>query len=529
MTVLVAPAASATPAGRVPVQRGPQLTAAGSPASAQPSQGRILHPLRPHDSTQYARQKATADAAYRRWLSAHPSVAGEKPGSPLASIVALKKPGFSATNEGNTSTPPDTTGAIGRTNYLEFVNSEAVVYNRTTLALVSKLSEDSFTGSSSTCDGQIKWDDQAGRWLYWSLDCAAPVGSQGWSIGWSKTSNPLPLAGDNTTSGWCKFHLNSGHNLDDYGKLGQDNGWLEVGANRFQDNNNNPSVPVVWTVSKPAVGVSTCPAPTAVQVFFFLPTAANAFTPEPANILGSSANGYIVATHTSTALRMYRLTGLPPAAPTLFDDGDITVTSYAVPPSLTQPGSSDVVDTSDTRLTQANAALDPGLGSGVFGIWTQHTVAGPGGAGSVVRWYELQDGNAAPVQTGTIAAPGAGSFAFNAAIAPNSTGNAAAIDYNTAKPTTRIGVRARIHAIGAAPGATSNEAIIVSSTGIVDDFSCPSQTGGGRPCRWGDYAGASTDPLGGNAVWGTAELTGAPDTTFFLAEWKTENFKLLVH
>src|SRR6202023_1736248 len=110
-------------------------------------------------------------------------------------IVGLKKAGFKATNEPGGGTPPDTTGAIGPNYYLEFVNSEAVVYSRTTLASppVSALTEDSFTGSTSTCDGQIKWDQQAGRWLYWSLDCGAATGSQGWSIGWSKTSSPLPL------------------------------------------------------------------------------------------------------------------------------------------------------------------------------------------------------------------------------------------------------------------------------------------------------------------------------------------------
>jgi hypothetical protein len=275
--------------------------------------------------------------------------------------------------------------------------------------------------------------------------------------------------------------------------------------------------------------VSTCPVPANLQLFGFLPTAANAFTPEPANIFGSSVNGYVVAEHTMSKLRMYRLTGLPPAAPTLFDDGDITVPAFAMPPSLPQPGSTDKVDTSDTRLTQANAALDSKLGTGIFGIWTQHTVAGSGGIGSVVRWYELQDGKATPVQTGTIKAPGTGNFAFNGSIAPNSTGNAAAIDYNTASSTTVIQVRARIHAIAAVNGATSNETLLATSAGIVDDFSCPSQTGTPRPCRWGDYSGASTDPLGGNAVWFTAELTGAPNTVLFLAEWKTQNVEVLVH
>ena len=43
-------------------------------------------------------------------------------------------------------------------------------------------------------------------------------------------------------------------------------------------------------------------------------------------------------------------------------------------------GSSDTLDTLDSRLTQAVAAADPGA-VGAEAVWTQHTVAG--GAGSV--------------------------------------------------------------------------------------------------------------------------------------------------
>jgi hypothetical protein len=500
----------------------PRLTFAG--ASPSPA-GPVVNPFRPRDAAQYDREKAAADATYARWRGTHASVAGG-PGfqAPSVGIVALKKPGFSAAKEGGGGTPPDATGAVGPANYLEWVNSTVHVYQRTLASPpVASLSEDSFTGSHATCDGQIKWDQAAGRWLYWALDCGAASGSQGWSVGWSRTASPLPL-----TTGWCKYHAGTGHNLDDYGKLGQDDQWIEIGVNQYQDNSNATPAPIVWTLSKPAVGSTTCPAPSALQLFGFAPNPSTAFTPQPANIFGSSRTGYIVANDTFSSLRMFHLTGAPPAAPTLIDDGDVSVPTYAVPPSLPQPGSTDPVDTSDTRLTQANAALDPQLGTGVFGIWTQHTVAGAGGVGSVVRWYEIEDGLSTPAQTGTISAPGSGSFAFDAAIAPNSTGNGAAINYNTATPLTHIQVRARIHAIGSAAGSTSNDTVLVTSTGIVDDFSCPSLTHKNRPCRWGDYAGASVDPNGGNAVWGTAELAGAPDTSAFSARWQTENFDLVV-
>jgi PKD repeat protein len=71
----------------------------------------------------------------------------------------------------------------------------------------------------------------------------------------------------------------------------------------------------------------------------------------------------------------------------------------------------------------------------------------------------------------------------------------------------------------------SGEATLVSSPGINQDFSCPSQNGHtSSSCRWGDYAGASTDPIS-CAVWGTNELNGA--TSVGNASWASENFSLL--
>lgn len=44
------------------------------------------------------------------------------------------------------------------------------------------------------------------------------------------------------------------------------------------------------------------------------------------------------------------------------------------------------IDTGDGRLPQAISAIDPAR-AGALAIWTSHTVSG--GAGSMVRWYEI--------------------------------------------------------------------------------------------------------------------------------------------
>jgi hypothetical protein len=538
--VTMAAFASSALADQVPASAGLQGTPVTSSSSVAASAAPKAYPLRVRDPQQYAAQKAAADARYQQWQGTQPSSADAGLGSPSSVFsVPLNKPGLDYTVDTCTisgvvqpgcNTPPDTTGAAGPAHYVEFVNSEIAVYNKSTLALVSKATEDAFTLSSSTCDGQIKWDQASNRWVYYSLDCGAAAGSNGFSFGFSKSNNPSNL----TTAGWCKYHFSTGSNLEDYGKLGNYNtGWI-VGANEFPDAGGF-NITVIG-LRKPAgtATITTCPSEGGT---IFHPSSATNSTPEPANLFGSSANGYIPATDggtPSTHLRMLRMTGAGSAASPfhLFQDASITVPSYSVPPNVTQPGGGvNKVDSSDTRLTQSATTVDPKIKT--FGIWTQHTVAGPGGKGSVVRWYELRDGATTPVQAGTIAAPGTGNFAFNAAISPNIVGSSAGINYNTGGPTTLISLRSRIHLGTAANGVTTNETVLGTSTGIVNDFSCPSHSGSSRPCRWGDYAGASFDPVAANhfAVWGTGELTSKPDTTtgIFLARWLTRNFEEIVN
>src|SRR5207249_4315803 len=114
------------------------------------------------------------------------------------------------------------------------------------------------------------------------------------------------------------------------------------------------------------------------------------------------------------------------SSPTLTANGDIAVTSYDMPANVPQPGTTDVLDSSDTRLTQAVAHADPDAG-GAEAVWTQHTIAGASGR-SVDRWYELLPATVSKRQEGNIS--NATNFVFNGAISPTMAGNEAVIQYN---------------------------------------------------------------------------------------------------
>lgn len=437
-------------------------------------------------------------------------------GASAALFEELNGPGTEGGGSFTQVTPPDTTGAAGPNNYVEFVNSQVAVYNRA-LGLQTTTSEDAFTGGSSTCDGQIRWDQQGERWEYASLACAAPTTEQSYMFGWSKTADPT-----NLSTGWCRYGVNTKELLFDYPKLGGDNEYLMIGENEFNMTTEAYVNSGIVVIPKPAAGETTCPSSLTLTRFIGAP-----FTPVPANLYGSSTTGYAVAAEfpepTGNELGLLRLT--QSAGKPKIEGRAISVASYSIPAAIPQPGTTDGLDSSDTRLTQAVAAEDPTRHE--IAIWTQHTVAPAVGEPSVVRWYELTPGSLSPVQEGSVKA-GSGNFAFNGAISPTTTGNGAVIDYNVGGSAKEVELRAQSRGPATPVGAMSGELKLAESAGIDKDFSCPSVDVSASSCRWGDYAGASPDPVSPGVVWGTGEVNG-PIASESKAQWQTENFALALH
>src|SRR6266496_5252714 len=175
----------------------------------------------------------------------------------------------------------------------------------------------------------------------------------------------------------------------------------------------------------------------------------------------------------------------------------MSVTSYSIPANVPQPGTGNVLDSSDTRLTQSVAHADPDA-SKAEAVWTQHTVAGPGGR-SVVRWYELLPASLTVRQMGTIS--DTTNYVFNGAISPATDGTSAAINYNVGGSSQLVQIKAQTRTSSTSLSTMSDELTLGTSSAIDQDFSC-------SPCRWGDYAGASPDPSNANVIWGSNQLNG---------------------
>lgn len=426
--------------------------------------------------------------------------------------------------------PPDTTGSIGPNGYVEEVNDGIAVFDRSDLARIAgPMPNEEFMHSpflTFVSDPQMQWDQRAGRWLYLALSFSIdfsdlqPTGPTYLLFGFSRTGDATDLSG-----GWCHYSLASGYApdgrplLDDYPKLGHDDRHLVFGDNVYALAGANQTFVTarIWSVPMPPSGpLVSCPSALAAASFgspqqpLRTPAGALAFTPVPANTIGPSGVDYVVAADDPTLGPRNHITAWHVAGsatrPLLVPDGAITVPSYGVPRPARDfifPG----IDTLDGRLTMAVGERDPA--DGLPAVWTQHT-ADPGDGSVVMRWYELLPSRGHARQVGTISEPGLD--VFNGSVSPSANGRAAVLDYNRSGFFLYPDLRVRAHT-GVMPAGATSPAITLATSPAPDlDLSCT------PVCRWGDYSGASPDPVSRSLVW-VAGQTLAPG--FLLPQWRT--------
>ena len=506
--------------GTVPVLRANRP----APAGVTPPRVRMV-PLRVPNPAVYAAQKAAANAAEGRPSSSAPATTG------LAPAFLRNWAGQRDT----TVAPSDSTGAIGTSRYIELVNARAAVYSRTSNTPTASGPLLQLTGcATSLCtdnvfDPQVIWDPDTNRFFYAADDIVSSTQNL-LDIGFSTTATPTLSA-----SSWCRYSMNFGSTFPDYPKLGDTKDFQLIGVNEFSGSSFAGSH-IAW-LTKPPPG-STCPAPSTFKagVSGTLKNANGtaAFTPVPANQTDTSSTGWAVArpagipSSGATFLTVFKVTRSSTGTATIPATGtSVPVSAYKVPASAPQQGTSDKLDTLDARNTQAVSAVDPAHG-GVTALWTQHAVFG--GAGSQVRWYEINPATHALIQHGTLTS--SSSFTFDAAISPdrrvNGTtrqfGGDMVIDVVQSSPVTLPAIKVASK-IGSGPISALSQ--VATSTAPDTGFDCISS---GGLCRWGDYAAATPDPAAPTTattgqVWGSSMLA-ASGGSISSSGWTTRNFAI---
>jgi hypothetical protein len=458
-------------------------------------------------------------------LAAQPAAASAaKPDRPLAPVIGTSWQGTSQSN----LTPPDGNGAIGPNSYVETVNTRLAIYSRTGTQLANS-DFSALTGNGNGSDPMALWDPDTQRFYYniWN------TGNATMDWGFSKDSNPVSIPGS-----FCNYETGFGYDpssFPDYPKLGQTKDFLLVGVNFYPSASSSESTSsdILWITKPQGSGtITTCPSGSSFSLGKFTgllnSDGSQAFTPTPAIQTDRSHTGYIATMSdiecpprcgTGTLLSIFTVTNSG-TTPVLTGPTTITVGAYQPPPDAPQQGTSNLLDTLDGRITHAVSGFDPGAGTTT--LWTAHAVLG--GAGSQIRWYEVNPAAGTVVKNGT--ATNSSLYVFNAGISNDRTctltscahGDSMVLGFTTTSSATHPADQ-MVSKIGT--GAQSGFVLVKQSTVSDTGFTC-------SPCRWGDYGGATPDPAASMSaahgeVWLSNQWTNGG--TILTAGDRTQNWE----
>jgi hypothetical protein len=449
---------------------------------------------------------------------------GDGSASPAAALRAPSAPTGWAGVRDPSAAPSDATGAVGDTRFISLVNRKFAIYDKSSPDPIKTGTLNQFAGvpsANTTSHPQIIWDPQTSRFYYLMLTVPSATDNR-LAFGFSTTANPSSAAD------FCHYQIEGyGDQVPDYPKLGDSRFFLLMAVSA-----SHPDFGFIrgdsLAVTKPPSG-PTCPDPASLGLTFvpdlLNPDGTQTFTPVAVNSIDTADRGWMISTPNSrpaSSFTLFKVTKNPDGTANIQNPGSSrSVPSYDVPADAPQKNTTNVLDTLDGRLTNAVSAIDPSQG-GKRALWTQHTVAG--GAGAEVRWYELNISGPGMLQSGKVTDPS--TYNFNAAISPDRAvdqttaqfGDSMVMGYSSSSPTLYPQVR-MVSKVGAAP--QSPEVVVRSSDTFYRGPDCV-----GSSCRWGEYAGATPDPIpasGSSRVWLVNQFAIRPSPVD-VPGWRTWNW-----
>jgi hypothetical protein len=405
-------------------------------------------------------------------------------------------------------TPPDTNGAAGPTRQVEIINETMAIWDRgSPPTLLAEIPLATLTGSGDfTVDPRVIWDAQTQRFYYAVGDDVE--GHEALLTGFSTTANP------SSPSDWCSYAIPQVSGIDQP-RLGDSKDFILTGFFLFFGG------PQVAWYAKPPPGPN-CPA--TLQSGRQSMHSADGVTADPAHEIDPTPTGYVLSGQSEAAgghLDVIRVTKDVSGNAVFSSPGSIPVPAFATAPPAPQEGTSLLLDVGDPRLQQVVGAVDPSQ-KGRFALWTDQTVAG--GAGSAIRWYEINPATDTLFRSGTVA--NSSLWAFYGAISPDRLvngpvarfGDSMALTFNTSSPTSHPAiwvVSKRGHEPQRTPQLVKQSEVPYLPAG------CP-----GELCRWGDYSGAAPDPTASpsgrhGVVWGAGEWNGVNPNPSGGPGWRT--------
>ena len=390
----------------------------------------------------------------------------------------------------NGSAPSDSNGAAGATQFVEWVNSEFAIYNKTTGALISGPTAGNtlWSGFGGGCqtnnDGDImaKYDVAAGRWVLAQFSVSTTPYL--YCVAVSTTSD--------ATGTYNRYSFSFGNtNFPDYPKIGI---WPDAYYASFNifANGSTFSGADACAMNRSAMLAGTAATMQCFQqsssIFSLLPSDQDGSTSPPSGepdfFLGLDGSS-------SSLLDLYKfhIDFSNPANSTFTGPAQIGIASYSQAcgggTCIPQSGTTQQLDSLGDRVMYRLAYRNFGDHEALV---VNHSVAS--GSSTGVRWYEIRSPNATPTlfQQGTFAPDS--SYRWMGSIAMDHSGDMA-VGYSVSSSS----INPEIHYTGRVPGdalgTMESEASIINGTG--------SQTGG--LSRWGDYSSMAVDPVDDCTFW----------------------------
>jgi len=391
--------------------------------------------------------------------------------------------------------PPDTNGAVGDTQYVQWVNEDFAVYDKATGTIAPgfpKAGNTLWSGFGGGCQGNndgdpiVQWDKIAHRWVMTQFSVSTTPYTQ--CVAVSTTSD--------ATGSYHRYAFSYGNStFNDYPKLGVWPDGYYVTYNMFTNSFQGAKL-CAFDRAKMLTGAA------ATQQCFQLSTSFGGVLPadlDSATLPPSGAPNYMVNFGTNKLnLWKFHVDWATPANSTLTGPTAIAVASFTAACGgsncVAQKGVSLKLDSLADRLMYRLAYRNFG---GYEALAVNHSVKVSGNKRNQVvgvRWYELRNPGGTPTvyQQGTYSPDS--TSRWMGSIAMDKLGNIAmgySVSSSSVFPSVRYTGRLATDPLGT----------MAAETGAYDGTG--SQNGG--LTRWGDYSSISIDPVDQCTFWYTTE------------------------
>jgi hypothetical protein len=397
--------------------------------------------------------------------------------------------------------PPDTNGAVGATQYVQWVNTYFAVFNKTTGAIAAgfpKPGNSIWAGFGGGCqtnnDGDpiVQYDKLANRWILTQFSVSTTPYLQCVAVSTSSDA----------TGTYYRYAFSYGNTqFNDYPKLGVWPDGYYISYNIFNNAQTFAGSKIcAFDRTKMLVG-----DPTATQQCFQLSTSYGGLLPSdldgPTAPPAGSPNFFMNFGANSLNLWKFHVDFANSANTTLTGPINIPVAAFNAACSgggacIPQPGTANKLDSLADRLMYRLAYRNH---SGVESLVVNHSVAvGTNKRRQVtsVRWYEIRNPNGTPsvYQQGTLGT-GDGIHRWMGSIAMDKFGNIA-LGYSASSSSVYPSIRFTGRLSTDALGTMQTENSIIAGTGSQVGYSLH---------RWGDYSAMTVDPIDDCTFWFTTE------------------------